>query len=251
MAVQHCQTPWLLTAMREKFILLFATRLTKLNRKQKKGDPMKITNSLGMLLIVVIFGGCASLQLGSEFQAGRTALLTGKTEVALSYFASVAAKDPSYSYGTAYRQGVLGYLGRTEYATGQYSQAQKTLERAVNDTRDDASARLYLGLALARSGDRQRGLGEIENGMKGIHEFLEWVTQAHRFSFGRFWDPARNIRSAIESDLAMIRTKEVDWAKLIANGEWLGKEIDEENDRARNDETRERSRENDGGDGKP
>ncbi len=206
-----------------------------------------MTNSLGILLLVVVFGGCASLRVGNEFQSGRTALLTGKTEVALSYFTSVAAQDPTYSYGTAYRQGVLGYLGRAEYASGQLPQAQKTLERAVALNREDDSARLYLGLALARSENRQRGLSEIENGMKGIHGFLEWVTQTHRFSFGQFWDPTRQIRAAIERNLAMVRSNEIDWPKLIADGEWLGKEIDEENDRARDDERRERGRENDGG----
>jgi tetratricopeptide (TPR) repeat protein len=201
---------------------------------------------LGSLLILSV-SGCSSLQTSSDFQAGRSALLTGKSEVALSYFQSVAEKDPSYYYGTAYRQGVLGFLGRTQYAAGQLPQAQKTLERALALNRNDNSARLFLGLTLARSEDRQRGVNEIETSMKNIHEFLEWITQAHRFSFGQFWDPTRKIRSAIEGDLAMIRSKEIDWPKLIADGEWLGKEIDEESDRARYDEIRDRNRDNDGG----
>jgi hypothetical protein len=82
--------------------------------------------------------------------------------------------------------------------------------------------------------------------MKGIHDYLEWVTQAHRFSFGQFWDPTRQIRSAIESDLAMIRSNEINWPRLIANGDWLGKAIDEESDRARDDEQREWHRNNSG-----
>lgn len=200
---------------------------------------------LGVLALTVM--SCASLQVGGDFQAGRNALLSGKSEVALTYFQSVAEKDPSYYYGTAYHQGVFGFLGRSQYTVGQFPQAQKTLERAIALNPDDTSARLYLGLTLARSEDRQRGLREIETSMKSIHEFLEWVTQAHRFSFGQYWDPTRTIRSAIESDLAMIRTNEINWPTLIADGEWLGKEIDEENDRARYDEMRERSRDNDGG----
>jgi tetratricopeptide (TPR) repeat protein len=208
---------------------------------------MKITNSIGCLLIMVLVGGCASVQLSSEFQTGRSALLTGKTEVALSYFQSVAEKDPGYYYGTAYQEGVLGFLGRSQYVVGQLPQAQNTLERAIARDPDDNSARLYLGLTLARSNDRQRGLNEIESSMKNIHGFLEWVTQAHRFSFGQFWDPTRAIRASIEGDLAMIRSKEINWPLLIADGEWLGKEIDEEGDRARYDEMRERSRDSDGG----
>jgi len=201
------------------------------------------------LFIIIVVSGCASLQTSTDFQAGRNALLTGKSEVALSYFETVAEKNASYHYGTAYRQGVLGFLGRTQYTMGQLPQAQKTLERALAVNQDDDSARLYLGLALARSNDRQRGVSEIATSMKAIHEFLEWVTQAHRFSFGQFWDPTRNIRSSIENDLATIRSNEIDWPKLIADGEWLGKEIDEESDRARYDEMRERRRQNDGSGG--
>ena len=208
---------------------------------------MKVHAALLGLFLTISVSGCASLQVGSDFQAGRNALLTGKTEVALSYFQGVAEKDPSYIYGTAYHEGVLGFLGRTQYTLGQLPQAQKTLERAIALNQNDTSARLYLGLTLARSDDRQGGLTEIESSMKAIHDFLEYVTQAFRFSFGQYWDPTRQIRSAIESNLAMIRSKEIVWPRLIADGEWLGKEIDEEIDRARYDEMRDRSRENDGG----
>lgn len=208
---------------------------------------MKTRYILGWFFMALSFAGCASFQVGRDFQSGRNALLAGKTELALSYFQGVAEKDPSYRYGTAYRQGVLSYLGRAEYAAGRLPQAQKTLERAIAADRDEDVARLYLGLTLARSDNRQRAATEIENSMKAIHGFLEWVTQTHRFSFGQFWDPNRQIRASIERDLAMIRSKEIDWPRLIANGEWLGKEIDEEVDRARADEVRERGRENDGG----
>ena len=210
---------------------------------------MKTKYLLGLLLMAALVGGCASLRVGSDFQAGRNALLTGKSEVALSYFQSVAEKDPGYRYGTAYRQGVLSYLGRAEYAVGRLPQAQKTLERAVAANREEDLARLYLGLVLARSGERQRGVSEIENGMKGIHGFLEYITEAHRFSFGRFWDPARAIRSAIQSDLAMISGREFDVERLIVSAEAIGKQMEDEVDRARQDETREHSRQNDGGSG--
>ena len=208
---------------------------------------MKLHAAVVGSLLTFLVSGCASLQISGEFQTGRNALLTGNTAAALPYFQSVAEKDPSYFYGTAYQEGVLGFLGRTQYTLGQLPQAQKTLERALGQNPNDQSARLYHGLTLARMEDRQRGLIEIESSMKAIYDFLEYVTEAFRFSFGQFWDPTRKIRSAIEGDLAMIRSKEIDWPKLIADGEWLGKEIDEESDRARYDEMRERNRENDSG----
>ena len=212
---------------------------------------MKVLRSFAPLSLVLVMVGCASFQIGGEFQSGRTALLTGNNEAALAYFQSTAQKDPTYSYGTAYRQGVWSYLGRVEYAIGRLPQAQQTLEKALAANRQEDVARLYLGLTLARSGDRQRGLKEIEGGMRGIHDWIEWVTQTHRFSFGQFWDPRREIRQAIQTDLAMISGREFDWQRLIADGEWLGKQMEEEIDRARQDETRQHSRENDGGQGKP
>lgn len=204
------------------------------------------------LVIVLFLSGCASFRVGSEVTAGRRAFLTGNNEAALSYFQSAAQQDPNYVYGTALRQGIWSYVGRSEYATGRLPQARQALERALSANRDEDIARLYFGLTLARDGDRQRGLQEIEGGMKGIHDWLEYITEAHRYSFGRFWDTRREIRSAIQTDLAMISGRDLDWQRLIADGEWLGKRIEEESDLARQDETREQNRDgSDKGDGRP
>ncbi|MGH7887382.1 MAG: tetratricopeptide repeat protein [Candidatus Binatia bacterium] len=212
---------------------------------------MKVLRSFAPFSLGLFIAGCASLEIGGEFLSGRRALLMGNNEAALAYFQSTAQKDPTYTYGTAYRQGVWSYLGRAEYATGRLPQARQSLDKALAANQQEDLARLYLGLTLARSGDQQRGLKEIEGGMKGIHDWIEWVTQTHRFSFGQFWDPRREIRQAIQTDLAMISSREFDWQKLIAEGEWLGKQMEEEIDRARADESRQLSRENDGGQGRP
>jgi tetratricopeptide (TPR) repeat protein len=206
------------------------------------------TMSVLALSLVAFLSGCTSLKVGSDVAAGRRALLAGNNEAALAYFQSAAEIDPNYRYGTAYQQGILSYVGRTEYAVGRLPQARETLERALSANRDEDLARLYLGLTLARSGDRQRGLQEIEGGMKGIHAFLDYVTETFRFSFGQFWDPANAIRSAIQGDLAMISGREFDWPKLIASGEWIGQMMEEEGDKARRDEARERARESDSND---
>jgi hypothetical protein len=207
---------------------------------------MKIVRVSMLLPLVVLVAGCASLRNGGEFQSGRQALLRGDNETALAYFHSVAQRDPNYIYGTAYRQGVLSYLGRTEYLTGKLPQARQTLERALaTNHQEDDLTRLYLGLTLARGADRAQGLKEMEAGMRGIHDWIEYITQAHRFSFGQYWDPAREIRSAIQKDLVMLSGRETDIAKVIASGEWIAKRMEEEGDKASRDESRDRDRDSD------
>lgn len=207
---------------------------------------MKIRLSYLYLSLAGLVLACASFQVGSEVNSGRQAFLIGNNESALAYFQSAAEKDPNYLYGTALRQGIWSYVGRAEYANGRLAQAKESLERALAANREEPITRLYLGLTLARAGDRQRGLKEIEDGLTENYDWLEYVTQTFRFSFGQYWDPNREIRSAIQKDLAMIARREVNWETLIADAEWVGKQIEEESDRARADESRERNR--DGGD---
>ena len=207
---------------------------------------MKIKTFLVLSFSVVSLSACANFRAGQEVQSGRLALLTGKGETALAYFQSAAQEDPNYYYGTALKHGMLSYIGRSEYAIGRYPQAQQTLEKALSANQDDNTSRLYLGLTLARSGDRQLGLGQIQSGMKGISDWLDYINQAFRFSFGQYWDPARAIRTQIQTDLAMISSREFDWDRLITDGEWIGKQIEEEGDRARNDEARDRGRDGEG-----
>jgi tetratricopeptide (TPR) repeat protein len=213
---------------------------------------MQALRPFTLLPLILLVTGCASLRIGSEFQSGRQALLRGNNETALAYFQSVAQQNPNYTYGTAYPQGILSYVGRTEYSTGKLPQARQTLERALAANREEDLARLYLGLTLARAGDRTQGLKEMEAGMKGIHNWIEYITQAHRFSFGQYWDPAREIRSAIQSDLAALSSRELDMSKAIIAGEWIAKRMEEEGDKASQDEARDRARDSDGnGDTQP
>jgi len=206
---------------------------------------MKTRTLLILSSLLIFLSACTSFYAGGDVAAGRRAMLAGNNEAALAYFQSAAQIDPSYKYGTAFQQGVWSYVGRSEYAVGRLPQARETLEKALTTNRDEDIARLYLGLTYARIGDRQRGLKEIEGGMRGINDWLEWVTEAHRFSFGQFWDPAREIRTAIQGDLAMISGREFDWQKLITDGEWIAKRMEEETDKARLDESRTRARESD------
>jgi tetratricopeptide (TPR) repeat protein len=205
---------------------------------------MKIKNSLALFSLFVFFTGCATIQSAGNLQYGRQALLGGNNEAALGYFQRAAKLDPNYVYatGSSPKQSVWSYVGRSEYLTGRFPQARQTLERALASNRDEDIARLYLGLTLAREGDRQRGLNEIESGMRGINNFLDYINQAQRFNIGQFWDPGRDIRSAIQSDLAMVSGKDVDWQRLTADTEWLGISMEWESDWARRQEAFENNR---------
>jgi len=209
---------------------------------------VKIKSSLALFSLFVFLAGCMSLQTAGELQYGRQALLKGSNETALGYFYSAAQRDPNYVYatGSSPKQGVWSYVGRSEYLTGRLPQARQTLERALSANRQEDIARLYLGLTLAREGDRRGGLKEIESGMRGINSFLDYINQAQRFSIGQYWDPGRDIRSAIQSDLAMISGKDLDWQRLTADTEWLGIRMEEESDLARRQEAQARSRESGG-----
>jgi tetratricopeptide (TPR) repeat protein len=205
---------------------------------------MKTKISLVLFSLFVFLAGCTSLQTGGEVQSGRQALLEGRNEAALGYFYSAAQKDPNYVYatGSSPKQGVWSYVGRSEYLTGRFPEAKKNLERAIASNRPEDIARLYLGLTLASEGDRQRGLKEIESGMRGINSFLDYINQAQRYSIGQFWDPDRDIRSAIQRDLAMISGKDLDWQRLTANTESLGIRMEQESDLARRQDAEDRTR---------
>ncbi len=190
--------------------------------------------TLVMFLSVAVLSGCASIQSAGEVTQGRQAFLIGNNEAALSYFQMAAQRDPDYVYGALLRQGVWSYVGRTEYAVGRFPQARQTLERALAMNREEYLARLYLGLVFLQDGDRTMGLKEMQSGMKGLYDWLEYITYNTRY--GQFWDPRREIRSEIEKNLAMLSSKEIDLQRVIASGESLGTRMEKEIDLAYRDE---------------
>ncbi len=212
---------------------------------------MKALNSMVFFAVVVFLSGCAGFQAGTNVEAGRKAFLIGNNEAAFGYFQRAAELDPTYVYGVALRQNIWSYVGRSAYSTGNLSQARNSLEKSLSLNKEEDLARLYLGLTLARSGDRQQGVKEIQGGMKGLYDQLEYITQAYRYSYGQYWDTRGEIRSAIQRDLAMIDGKDLDWQKLISNSEWLGRKVEEEIDLARRDEREDRLRDSSGRDSQP
>jgi tetratricopeptide (TPR) repeat protein len=193
---------------------------------------------LGLLLGL---SACSSPQ--GLVETGRRDLLYGDPNRALANFVKAAEQAPERLHYSALPESSLTYLGRAYYVTGKLPEARRVLEQAVTRSNEDHVAKLYLGLVLARTGDRLHGLRYIEDGMRGLHDWLDYIDQHFAFSFGKYWDPNKEIRRQIESDLAMIASGNVDWPKLTADAEWLGRQMEVEVEQARRDETYDRFRE--------
>jgi tetratricopeptide (TPR) repeat protein len=55
---------------------------------------------------------------------------------------------------------------------------------------------------------------------------------------GRFWDPGGELRKEIRNGIALLSARDLDWKKIIVDGEWLGQKLEEEIDKAREDESK-------------
>src|SRR4029453_4413831 len=189
---------------------------------------MRAIYFLAGLSFSVLLSACATIRGGGDVDQGRQALFEGNYKAALGYFQDAAQVDPNYIYGTELREGVLSYLGRAQYLNGNYAQARQTLEKTLSQHKGDNVARLYLGLTLYRLGDQKTALTNIQAGMNGIYNWLNYLNENFRFEFGQDWDPGGTIRAGIKTDLAMISSGKIDWPKLIADGERLGIAVEQE-----------------------
>lgn len=174
--------------------------------------------------------GCAGLSVGGDVRAGRNALQSGRSDAAVGYLARAAAQDPNYTLHSPIGAGVLTLLGRAYYEAGQDKDARAVLEKALQRDREDPMAHLYLGLTLVRAGERERGAKELQSGLRGIQDRLDYL--AADSSSGMFWDPNRVIRNDIKATLE----QKIASPEVIASAQRIGALVDREIDLARRDE---------------
>jgi tetratricopeptide (TPR) repeat protein len=194
---------------------------------------MKTRYSLLVFSLAIFLSACATVEDAGQIASGRQALFTGNYLAALSYFQSAAQTNPNAVYGATLRLGIFTYLGQAQYLNGRYPEARQSFQKALSMHPADNVARLYLGLTQARLGDRQTGLKNIQAGMSGIANFLNYLESNFAYSFGQFWDPGGQIRASIKTNLAMSSGPNLDWSQIITAGEKLGIRIEEEEDKAR------------------
>ena len=173
--------------------------------------------------VLLVISGCSTV--GGDVQAGRNALQTGRPNDALGYLTRAAAADPNYKIPYRVQIGVLSYLGRAYLETGNDIEARRTLEKAVQVDNDDPLAHLYLGIALLKTGERERGRKETEAGLRSINDTLDYIEEDRVFGF--HWDANMQIRNDIRKTLAA----KLDDSQLIMAGERIGAEFDEEIDK--------------------
>src|ERR1041384_2607704 len=102
-------------------------------------------------IVLLLTVSCAGLGTGSEFLAGRQALLRGEPDNARSYFDRVAQSDPLFvSREVSPPRSIWTYIGRADYNAGRYAQAESAFEKAVGQLKEDEIAKLYLGLTRLR-----------------------------------------------------------------------------------------------------
>ena len=183
---------------------------------------MKVTHFLPWLWLSILLSACAATRGAQDVVQGKEALLARDYPAALGYFQRAEQVDPNYIYGAELMEGVSSFLGRAQYLTGNYPQARQTLQKALSQHRTDNLARLYLGLTYYRLGDEKAALTNIQAGMNGINNWLEYLNSNFAQEFGQDWDPGGTIRAGIRSDLEMMSSGKIDWPKLIADGERLG-----------------------------
>jgi len=174
-------------------------------------------------LLLLVICGCSTV--GGDVAAGRNALQTGRPNDAVGYLTEAAAADPNYKIPYRVGIGVLTYLGRAYLETGNDTEARRTLEKAVQVHNDDPLAHLYLGIALLKTGERERGRKETEAGLRSINETLDYIQKDLVSGFR--WDPNMQIRNDVRRTLAV----KPDDSQLIMAGERIGAEFDEEIDK--------------------
>jgi tetratricopeptide (TPR) repeat protein len=75
---------------------------------------------------------------------------------------------------------------------------------------------------------------ELAAAFTGIRDQLDYLNRTRMF-----WDPNKEIRSQIQTGLALLSAPQPDWQKVFSTGEWVGQKLEEEIDLVRREETQE------------
>jgi hypothetical protein len=80
---------------------------------------------------------------------------------------------------------------------------------------------------------------ELTTALRAIRDQIDFLNSTRP---GMFWDPNNEIRAQIQTGLSLLSTPQPDWPKVLSNGEWVGRRLEEEIDLVRRAESREQRR---------
>ncbi len=199
---------------------------------------MNRLNGFLLLFLFSFLAACATIHVAGEVAPGREALLQENPKLALAHFKQAAEMDPDfYLNWSLLQQGVWTYVGRAYYGTGEMGEARSALEKATSRYSWDNMAKLYLGLVLLRENERARGLKEVDAGLLGLYDWIDYVN-AHERPDGTYWDPGGFIKKRIDQTRGLIQAKDVAVPEVIAAGEYIGLRMEKEIDFAKQQQMR-------------
>jgi tetratricopeptide (TPR) repeat protein len=143
----------------------------------------------------------------------------------------------------ALREGVeperVGALARERGVAFDLSRdSENQLKKAGADARLLDEIKKIRAEASSQRGTQTASAGkELAAALAGLRDDLDRFLATSPQS--RFWDPGGEIRKEIRSTIALLAASEQDWKRIIANGEWVGQKLEEEIDKAREDEAQE------------
>jgi tetratricopeptide (TPR) repeat protein len=144
--------------------------------------------------------------------------------------------EPKRVAALARERGVVFDLTKETESQLQNAGADAFLLNELKNIRSEGTKQIK-----ASENQRNQASKELTAALNGLREWLDY-TVAYTTQ-GRFWDPAQKIRDQIQLCLKQLAARPTDWDALISNAEWVGYQLEEENDRARRDEFLERQRE--------
>jgi tetratricopeptide (TPR) repeat protein len=116
-------------------------------------------------------------------------------------------------------------------------EAESQLKKAGADARLlDEIKKIRAEAAGKNETQTARAAKELAAALAGLRDDLD--TFLANSLQGRFWDPGGELRKEIRNGIALLSARDQDWKKIIVNGEWLGQKLEEEIDRARDDESK-------------
>ena len=143
--------------------------------------------------------------------------------------------EPKRVAALARERGVAFDLTRETEKQLRTAGADNFLVNELRKLRPEGATRAKNSAARAAQGAR-----ELTAALTGLRDWLDdFIRNAPQ---GRFWDPGQELRRQLQQILQQTAAQPSNWEPVISNTEWLGFRLEEENDRARRDESAERQR---------